>query len=971
MAKAAKIFRLGYGVLDKLGFFSPTEKAIDLLGQEKFPAKDLYRLEEGKPAGLLSKFGRSVQDEMIFTGLEEKILGLPKDATIKSQDLKDYLAENKTRVEEVLRTEKPQGQDTIYEPFELSIIEPVRVDKLSGTGRGRYGVQSFLNDIDDELPSALEAFAELDVDSSGADRTRLGTLKNPFINKINYEDLSTKFQTEIVEPYAVEARKDGISYPDDYALAQVDGDTQNLVKFEFSPATDKDKGITYKIQGNNTVGFEILDEDVNIGIASSFNEAKLQLDGHRRRINKIDDSKLKPQHKNYTLPGGTNYQELILKMPDPTDRVIDTLGKYEDVVFEDRFGAIINLKLITGSPSDTTLDTSVAKNLKAGNKVTIDTNKGTRTIRLNKDTNEIELFKPDFYAHSHTGDEENVVVFTRTKDRVDEDGRKILYVEEIQSDMSQRGRVQGVLMGQKEKKAFINRNNKAVFGDVLDSINKLKETTNINDLRGIRASTDTTRNTSLGSFQPTLQVVGFENGFEDLLSVNYGNAHTFEDIIKKHMTKYKFNELKSNQVKKLTNVGIDKINAKNLDPKILEDEAIVIPSNLYTDVTDFVDVNRFQEKIRSIRNVLANKIYTRDIKDKPFRMFEDGKGDNTEKAKFFNDMLKKLMQKDKYNAFIKKERQRTVTDVLPFYITETPNDMGVLEYYNSIGDDDFIDVIPDSELIDNRYDTPRDKLGGIDEDRITKAEFNKKFLDTDMNKKIENKLINIVGLGDTAKKEAKAFDFAEDKLDEVYKDITDLDENLEKAVKYDVKIRPISNIPSAPFIGSTERFTELAIKRLMKHAKDNDYDGISFSSGKIHEKRWNQPTLKQYYDVIIPKVAKNLLKGTDAKLEYTDIFLDQDSLDEATDLIRNNKRYDYVDRDVNTELDRRDPLLGQNDGFRGYIGDTPTIYLTPQVKEYVDSGISLYSPIVATGIAGAVANKMIGSEEDIIRDEGI
>ena len=205
----------------------------------------------------------------------------------------------------------------------------------------------------------------------------------------------------------------------------------------------------------------------------------------------------------------------------------------------------------------------------------------------------------------------------------------------------------------------------------------------------------------------------------------------------------------------------------------------------------------------------------------------------------------------------------------------------------------------------------------------------------------------------------------------MYDKIKDLQTNLGNAVRYDVKLRPIGDIPSAPFIGSTERFTELAVKRLLKHAKDNDYDGVAFSTGKIHAKRWNSPTLKQYYDVIIPSVTKNILKGTDAKLEYTDIFLDQDSLDEAMDLVRNNKRYDYVDRDVNTELDRPDPLLGQGDGFKGYIGDAPTIYLTDDVKQNIDSGISLYSPIIATGIAGAVANKMIGSEEDIIRDEGI
>ena len=89
MAKLGKILKFGYGVLDDLGFFSPTEKAIDALGQDKFPAKDLYRFEDDKPAGLLSKFGRPVQDEMVFTGLEDKILGLPEGSTVTSKELKD------------------------------------------------------------------------------------------------------------------------------------------------------------------------------------------------------------------------------------------------------------------------------------------------------------------------------------------------------------------------------------------------------------------------------------------------------------------------------------------------------------------------------------------------------------------------------------------------------------------------------------------------------------------------------------------------------------------------------------------------------------------------------------------------------------------------------------------------------------------------------------------------------------------
>ena len=159
-----------------------------------------------------------------------------------------------------------------------------------------------------------------------------------------------------------------------------------------------------------------------------------------------------------------------------------------------------------------------------------------------------------------------------------------------------------------------------------------------------------------------------------------------------------------------------------------------------------------------------------------------------------------------------------------------------------------------------------------------------------------------------------------------------------------------------------ERFTELGIKRLLKYAKDNDYDGVSFSTGIIHDKRWNQPNLTQYYDVVIPKVAKNILKGTDAKLEYKTIFTDakfKKQVDDGT-LSLEPEMYD-----INKILDEN---LGEPQGG-GFIKDTPTIYLTPDIKEYIDSGISLYSPIVATGLAGAITSQILGPEEDIIENE--
>ena len=68
----------------------------------------------------------------------------------------------------------------------------------------------------------------------------------------------------------------------------------------------------------------------------------------------------------------------------------------------------------------------------------------------------------------------------------------------------------------------------------------------------------------------------------------------------------------------------------------------------------------------------------------------------------------------------------------------------------------------------------------------------------------------------------------------------------------------------------------------------------------------------------------------------------------------------------------------------GYIGDQKTIYLKKEgdynidgtlkkedtnAKKYIDSGVSLYTPIVGTGLTGVVTSKLLGSEEDIVKDE--
>ena len=309
-------------------------------------------------------------------------------------------------------------------------------------------------------------------------------------------------------------------------------------------------------------------------------------------------------------------------------------------------------------------------------------------------------------------------------------------------------------------------------------------------------------------------------------------------------------------------------------------------------------------------------------------------------------MFYKLLSKEDVDKFMKKELDESRKSMLSFH-----TDMNIKDY-NKLSDDD---IVPGATVVDGQ--TLRN---------LKKSDFEKKFVAPDIQNKKSETVRQLISPRDAEINNTKNFDYSENAIEQVFAGLTDLNNKLEKAVAYDVKLRPVSDLPSAPFIGTSERFTELGIKRLLKYARDNDYDGVSFSSGIIHDKRWGEPNLTQYYDVVLPKVANNILKGTDAKLEYKTIFTDDDFLKKFK-----NDELDY-EENVPEDFDFIDSLnedMSINMLEGGYIKDSPTIYLTPDIKEYIDSGISLYSPIVATGLAGAITSQILGPEEDIIEDE--
>ena len=135
---------------------------------------------------------------------------------------------------------------------------------------------------------------------------------------------------------------------------------------------------------------------------------------------------------NYTLPGGENYRELLLTLPQrmktepdvPSSvpiqvrhsdigngrgdwHTIDGRGNWSETKYPTREAAEAAMRQAQGTPR-------------------------TRQV-----PNESENFGSTHY------DEPNILAHVRFNDRVDADGKRVLFIEEVQSDWAQRGRRQG------------------------------------------------------------------------------------------------------------------------------------------------------------------------------------------------------------------------------------------------------------------------------------------------------------------------------------------------------------------------------------------------------------------------------------------------------------------------------------------------------------------------------------------------
>ena len=152
------------------------------------------------------------------------------------------------------------------------------------------------------------------------------------------------------------------------------------------------------------------------------------------------------RYGNYQLAGGENYREILLKMPNQWDK-----PRAAQIANEERIKALRQEMYGTSGTNEIRSEISRLQN---------------ENTALQKQISEAPIYKSSHF------DEPNILAHIRVNDRVDADGKKMLLVEEIQSDWHQAGREKGY-KGQ-------TRSIQQIDKDLDSVVNELRSKPNVN-----------------------------------------------------------------------------------------------------------------------------------------------------------------------------------------------------------------------------------------------------------------------------------------------------------------------------------------------------------------------------------------------------------------------------------------------------------------------------------------------------------
>ena len=443
-----------------------------------------------------------------------------------------------------------------------------------------------------------------------------------------------------------------------------------------------------------------------------------------------------------------------------------------------------------------------------------------------------------FSEDTHFRGEPNNIFHARTKDRIGDDGSKILYVEELQSDWAQTGRDKGF----QDPVALQREVQKG--SDVVDQINPLLENAKISrysDTIGLPAMPGTLR--SLGSFKDRFRSGGIGN---------YGGGST---------------------------------------PGTYSDEGVRQGIN---------DLREFIEKDESLRRDLA------------FMNAEDEVFDKLPRERKIYFATKHLARQ---NLAARMQREGVPQETIDQFVLQTPRAFRKeVEGFT----DQQLDQIALKGFKTYLRERPRAFNPFLEK---VNAELNAKY---------------------------EQFGVPGNISDLVLEQIETLDPDYVRKLG-----EQIDQPQLGPFVGNTDSWNKLAIKRLAQVAQEEGYDKISFSPGSVQYARWPQRYdrkteqyvdnvgIKVQYDVNVPKAVKKAL-GVEAKTEDVPIvYRRTDGLNDELDELEQKREVQRNGVIVNVPS----PTVDLNEIT--VTGET--------VKDKVKAGQSMYAVPIAITAGGLAA----------------
>jgi hypothetical protein len=180
----------------------------------------------------------------------------------------------------------------------------------------------------------------------------------------------------------------------------------------------------YRTAGEWQGAIDAAEKNNDWDLADRLGTAWEQFEGHVR-------SKKIPRYESWALPGGENYREVLLTMPNQWEkpRALQEANSARIQQLRDQMYGTSGTDEIRGEISK----------LQNENQL------------LQKQINDAPIYKSSHW------DEPNVMAHLRLNDRVDADGKKMTLIEELQSDWHQAGREMGYKTGKEKSPADIER----------------------------------------------------------------------------------------------------------------------------------------------------------------------------------------------------------------------------------------------------------------------------------------------------------------------------------------------------------------------------------------------------------------------------------------------------------------------------------------------------------------------------------